>query len=33
LSDYGDGTAIGVDLWKKQVMFDAFQEFDPFRGR
>lgn len=33
LSDYGDGAAIGVDLWKKQVMFDAFQEFDPFRKR
>ncbi len=31
LSDYGDGTAIGVPIWKKQVMLDAFREFDPFR--
>ena len=26
LSDYGDGEAIGVPLWKKQVMLDAFQD-------
>ena len=31
LSDYGDGEAIGVPLWKKQVMLDAFREFDPYR--
>jgi hypothetical protein len=31
LSDYGDGDAIGVPLWKKQVMLDAFREFDPYR--
>jgi len=31
LSDYGDGEAIGVPLWKKEAMLDAFQEFDPFR--
>lgn len=31
LSDYGDGAAIGVPLWKKQVMFDAFQAYDPFK--
>ena len=31
LSDYGDGEAIGVPLWKKEVMLDAFREFDPFR--
>jgi len=30
LSDYGDGEAIGVPLWKKQVMLDAFREADPF---
>jgi len=33
LSDYGDGEAIGVPLWKKRVMLEAFQEFDPFRKR
>ena len=26
LSDYGDGRAIGVPLWKKEVMLDAFRE-------
>jgi uroporphyrinogen decarboxylase len=31
LSDYGDGAAIGVPLWKKQVMYDAFMEYDPYR--
>ncbi|MBM3189638.1 MAG: hypothetical protein FJZ90_13050 [Chloroflexi bacterium] len=31
LSDYGDGAAIGVEPWKKQVMLDAFMEFDPYR--
>ncbi|MBM3187383.1 MAG: hypothetical protein FJZ90_01525 [Chloroflexi bacterium] len=31
LSDYGDGEAIGVPLWKKEVMLDAFREFDPYR--
>lgn len=33
VSDYGDGEAIGVDPWKKRAMFDAFQEFDPYRRR
>jgi hypothetical protein len=32
LSDYGDGEAIGVPLWKKNAMLDAFREFDPFRS-
>ena len=32
LSDYGDGEAIGVPLWKKQIMLDAFREFDPYRS-
>ena len=27
LSDYGDGAAIGVPLWKKEVMLRAFQEY------
>jgi len=31
LSDYGDGEAIGVPLWKKEVMLEAFREFDPYR--
>ena len=31
LSDYGDGEAIGVPLWKKQVMLDAFRAYDPYR--
>ncbi|MFO7917923.1 MAG: uroporphyrinogen decarboxylase family protein [Anaerolineae bacterium] len=31
LSDYGDGEAIGVPLWKKNVMLDAFCTFDPYR--
>jgi len=31
LSDYGDGEAIGVPLWKKEVMLNAFREFDPYR--
>ncbi|NLX37487.1 MAG: hypothetical protein GXY68_12450 [Chloroflexi bacterium] len=33
LSDYGDGEAIGVPLWKKQVMLDAFREHDPYLQR
>jgi uroporphyrinogen decarboxylase len=32
LSDYGDGEAIGVPLWKKEAMLEAFREFDPYRG-
>jgi uroporphyrinogen decarboxylase len=32
LSDYGDGEAIGVPLWKKGVMLEAFREFDPYRA-
>lgn len=28
LGDYGDGEAINVPLWKKQVMFDAFRKAD-----
>ncbi len=28
LSDYGDGDAIGVPLWKKEAMLEAFREFD-----
>ena len=31
LSDYGDGAAIGVAPEKKQIMLDAFMEFDPYR--
>jgi uroporphyrinogen decarboxylase len=31
LSDYGDGEAIGVPLWKKEAMLAAFREYDPFR--
>jgi uroporphyrinogen decarboxylase len=31
LSDYGDGEAIGVPLWKKEAMLEAFREFDPYR--
>jgi len=31
LSDYGDGTAIGVELEKKQIMLDAFLEADPYK--
>jgi uroporphyrinogen decarboxylase len=33
LSDYGDGAAIGVPLWKKEAMLEAFREFDPYRAR
>lgn len=33
LSDYGDGAAIGVELEKKQVMFDAFMEYDRWRNK
>jgi hypothetical protein len=33
LSDYGDGEAIGVPLWKKGVMLAAFREYDPYRAR
>ena len=33
LSDYGDGEAIGVPLWKKEVMLEAFRAYDPFRAR
>jgi uroporphyrinogen decarboxylase len=32
LSDYGDGEAIGVPLWKKEVMLEAFREYDPYKG-
>jgi hypothetical protein len=32
LSDYGDGAAIGVPLWKKQAMLEAFRELDPYRA-
>ncbi len=32
LSDYGDGRAIGVELSKKQLMLQAFQEADPYRS-
>lgn len=31
LSDYGDGEAIGVPLWKKEVMLQAFLEADPYK--
>ncbi len=31
LSDYGDGEAIGVPLWKKEAMLEAFREFDPYK--
>jgi len=31
LSDYGDGAAIGVAPEKKQVMFEAFAEADPWK--
>jgi len=31
LSDYGDGEAIGVPLWKKQAMLEAFVNQDPYR--
>ncbi|MHB9131445.1 MAG: uroporphyrinogen decarboxylase family protein [Armatimonadota bacterium] len=31
LSDYGDGEAIGVPLETKQVMFDAFREYDRWK--
>ena len=30
LSDYGNGEAIGVPLWKKEAMLEAFREFDPY---
>lgn len=33
LGDYGDGDAIGASPEKKQVMFDAFMEFDRWKGR
>lgn len=33
LSDYGDGAAIGVPLDKKQWMFQAFTELDPWKKR
>jgi uroporphyrinogen-III decarboxylase len=32
LIDYGDGDAIGVELRKKQVMLDAFLEYDPWKS-
>ncbi len=32
LSDYGDGEAIGVPIEKKQIMLEAFREFDPWAG-
>jgi uroporphyrinogen decarboxylase len=31
LGDYGDGEAIDVPLWKKQVMFDAFMQADRWK--
>lgn len=31
LSDYGDGEAIGVPLWKKEAMLEAFMAHDPYR--
>jgi hypothetical protein len=31
LSDYGDGSAIGVSEDKKRVMLEAFLEYDPWR--
>jgi len=31
LSDYGDGEAIGVPLWKKEAMLAAFRAYDPYR--
>jgi len=31
LSDYGDGAAIGVPLWKKEAMLEAFRAYDPYR--
>jgi uroporphyrinogen decarboxylase len=33
LIDYGDGSAIGVSLEKKQVMLDAFLKADPWKRR
>ena len=33
LSDYGDGEAIGVPIEKKQIMLDAFRQFDPWAQR
>ena len=33
LSDYGDGRAIGVPLWKKEVMLEAFRESWEALGR
>ncbi len=31
LGDYGDGEAIGVPLYKKRIMFDAFNEADRWK--
>jgi len=31
LADYGDGEAIGVPLWKKQVMLEAFRGYNGWR--
>jgi len=31
LSDYGDGEAIGVEVEKKRIMLEAFQELDPWK--
>lgn len=31
LADYGDGEAINVPVWKKKVMFDAFQKADRWK--
>ncbi len=31
LSDYGEGKAIGVEVKKKKIMLEAFQEFDPWK--
>jgi uroporphyrinogen-III decarboxylase len=33
LIDYGDGTAIGVSLEKKQAMLEAFLKADPWKQR
>jgi len=33
LSDYGDGAAIGVPVWKKEAMLEAFREYDRWGGR
>lgn len=32
LSDYGDGDAINVPIWKKKVMYDAFLRYDRWKN-